>query len=380
MAGDEKTEKPTAKRQKDNRRKGVMARSRELPLAISLFAAVIALPMAGKNLMGNFAGSLASAMSAAGSGDPTIALAEARNMLGQGAHALAMPVLLVSGSTVLSTLLVIRQKPNLSLLRPKLSHLSPKNGIKRVFSAHGLQELVRSLVKLVILLLIGYTAWRSGVTHLIAAQTSLDASLHAVTGAALDLMLKVAVVTMLIGIGDAVWARRRFGKQSKMTKQEVKDEAKGQEVNPHVKGAIRSKQMKLSRSRMMAAVAGADVVLANPTHIAVALKYEAGTLAPVVVAKGAGEVAQRIKALAADNDVPVIENKPLARALHAATDVGDVIPVELYRAVAEVLAAVFAARRRRGLPVQRPSSSPSKPNRRGAGARDVRNVSAGSNA
>jgi flagellar biosynthetic protein FlhB len=301
-------------------------------------------------------------------------------MLGQGAHALAMPVLLVSGSTVLSTLLVIRQKPNLSLLRPKLSVLSPKNGIKRVFSAHGLQELVRSLVKLVILLLIGYTAWRSGVTHLIAAQTSLDASLHAVTGAALDLMLKVAVVTMLIGIGDAVWARRRFGKQSKMTKQEVKDEAKGQEVNPHVKGAIRSKQMKLSRSRMMAAVAGADVVLANPTHIAVALKYEAGTLAPVVVAKGAGEVAQRIKALAADNDVPVIENKPLARALHAATDVGDVIPVELYRAVAEVLAAVFAARRRRGLPVQRPSSSPSKPNRRGAGARDVRNVSAGSNA
>jgi flagellar biosynthetic protein FlhB len=336
--------------------------------------------MAGKNLMGNFAGSLASAMSAAGSGDPTIALAEARNMLGQGAHALAMPVLLVSGSTVLSTLLVIRQKPNLSLLRPKLSVLSPKNGIKRVFSAHGLQELVRSLVKLVILLLIGYTAWRSGVTHLIAAQTSLDASLHAVTGAALDLMLKVAVVTMLIGIGDAVWARRRFGKQSKMTKQEVKDEAKGQEVNPHVKGAIRSKQMKLSRSRMMAAVAGADVVLANPTHIAVALKYEAGTLAPVVVAKGAGEVAQRIKALAADNDVPVIENKPLARALHAATDVGDVIPVALYRAVAEVLAAVFAARRRRGLPVQRPSSSPSKPNRRGAGARDVRNVSAGSNA
>ena len=136
--------------------------------------------------------------------------------------------------------------------------------------------------------------------------------------------------------------------------------------------------MKLSRSRMMAAVAGADVVLANPTHIAVALKYEAGTLAPVVVAKGAGEVAQRIKALAADNDVPVIENKPLARALHAATDVGDVIPVELYRAVAEVLAAVFAARRRRGLPAQRISGE--NTNRRSAGARDVRSAGAGSNA
>lgn len=380
MAGDERTEKPTGKRQKENRRKGIAAHSRELPLAVSLFAAVIALPMAAKNLMGNFAGSLASAMSAAGSGDPSIALGEARTMIGQGAHALALPVLLVSGSTMLSTLLVVRQKPNLSLLRPKLSGLSPKAGIKRVFSAHGLQELVRSLVKLVILLLIGYSAWRSGVSHLIAAQTSLDSALHAVTGSALHLMLEVAIVTLVIGVGDAVWARRRYGKQSKMTKQEVKDEAKGQEVNPHVKGAIRSKQMKLSRSRMMAAVAGADVVLANPTHIAVALKYEAGTLAPVVVAKGAGEVAQRIKALAADNDVPVIENKPLARALHKATDVGDVIPVELYRAVAEVLAAVFAARRRRGLPVQRSASSQPGPSRRGAGISDVRNVSAGSNA
>ena len=378
MAGDERTEKPTGKRQKENRRKGIAARSRELPLAVSLFAAVIALPMAAKNLMGNFAGSLGSAMSAAGSGDPSIALVEARKMIGQGAHALAVPVLLVSGSTMLSTLLVVRQKPNLSLLRPKLSGLSPKGGIKRVFSAHGLQELVRSLVKLAILLLIGYAAWRSGVSHVISAQTSLDSALHAITGSALHLMLEVAIVTMVIGVGDAVWARRRYGKQTKMTKQEVKDEAKGQEVNPHVKGAIRSKQMKLSRSRMMAAVAGADVVLANPTHIAVALKYEAGTLAPVVVAKGAGEVAHRIKALAADNDVPVIENKPLARALHAATEVGSVIPVELYKAVAEVLAAVFAARRRRGLPAQRtPSESIS---RRSVGARDVRSASAGSNA
>jgi flagellar biosynthetic protein FlhB len=381
MAGDERTEKPTGKRQKENRRKGIAARSRELPLAVSLFAAVIALPMAAKNLMGNFAGSLASAMSAAGSGDSSVAIGEARKMIGQGVHALAVPVLLVSGSTMLSTLLVVRQKPNFSLLRPRLSGLNPKAGIKRVFSAHGLQELVRSLVKLAILLLIGYAAWRSGVSHVVATQASLDSALHAITGSTLHLMLEVALVTMVIGVGDAVWARRRYGKQTKMTKQEVKDEAKGQEVNPHVKGAIRSKQMKLSRSRMMAAVAGADVVLANPTHIAVALKYEAGTLAPVVVAKGAGEVAQRIKALAADNDVPVIENKPLARALHAAADVGDVIPVELYRAVAEVLAAVFAARRRRGLPAQRTAPAVPKTNRRAAGSpRDVRNASAGSNA
>ena len=217
-------------------------------------------------------------------------------------------------------------------------------------------DALRSLLKLAVLLLIGYSFWNSGVTHLIAAPTSLESALHAVTGTALHLFLEVGLVALVIGIGDAVWARRRYSKQTKMTKQEVKDETKQSEVNPHVKGAIRSKQMKLARSRMMAAVAGADVVLANPTHIAVALRYESGTLAPVVIAKGAGVIAQRIKALAADADVPIVENKPLARALHAGTEVGDVIPVELYRAVAEVLATVYAARRRQGLPAQRPAA------------------------
>ena len=132
-----------------------------------------------------------------------------------------------------------------------------------------------------------------------------------------------------------------------MTKQEVKDEMKQTEGNPHAKAAIRGRQAKLSRSRMMAAVAGADVVLTNPTHLAIALAYEAGSAAPTVVAKGADRMAERIRAEATKHGVPILENKPLARALFGAVEIGDAIPVAFYRAVAEILALVYRTRARR---------------------------------
>ena len=153
------------------------------------------------------------------------------------------------------------------------------------------------------------------------------------------------MIGLVIGIADAWWARHKFNKQAKMTKQEVKEEHKQSEGNPHVKGAIRAAQRKASRTRMIAAVKSADVVLANPTHIAVALHYDPDSSAPIVVAKGAGAIAKRIKEEAAAHAVPVVENKPLARALWRGCEIGDAIPAELYRAVAEVLALVYAARR-----------------------------------
>jgi len=131
-----------------------------------------------------------------------------------------------------------------------------------------------------------------------------------------------------------------------MSKQDIRDEMKQSEGNPHTKGAIRSRMLAVARSRMIQAIPKADVVLANPTHLVVALAYTPGTAAPVVVAKAAGATAQRIKDIAAEHGVPVLEDKPLARAIYKATDIGDSIPVELFRAVAEVLAVVYAARRR----------------------------------
>ena len=131
-----------------------------------------------------------------------------------------------------------------------------------------------------------------------------------------------------------------------MSKQDISEEHKQSEGNPEAKGAIRARQLAVARGRMIEAVPRADVVLANPTHLVVALRYEPGSAAPVVVAKGTGQVSDRIKAVAAEHGVPILHDKPLARALYAATEVGDTVPAELFRVVAEVLAAVYAARRR----------------------------------
>jgi flagellar biosynthetic protein FlhB len=143
-----------------------------------------------------------------------------------------------------------------------------------------------------------------------------------------------------------------------MSKQEVRDESKQEEISSEVRGAIRRRQMKLSRSRMIAAIAGADVVLVNPTHIAVALQYVPGSAAPVVVAKGAGEVASRIRAEARDKKVPIVENRPLARALWSGVQLGGRVPEELFGAVAKILAAIYAARRERGLAPRRTTARP----------------------
>ncbi len=361
--GGDKTEKPTAKKLQDLRKKGVVPRSMEMPQATSLLVLVVALPIALKNMAEKFSGFMSAALSGAGDADLSTAGQLGRAMLMEGLKALAVPVVLVLGTIVLTNVAITREKPNPKLLRPRFEQLSPKSGIKRIFSAHGLSEFAKITVKLTLMTGLGYLAYHRGVTHLIGAPAPLESIVAASLGEAKRLLLQVAVLALLLGAADVAWNMRQYGKRSKMSKQEVKDESKQQEVNPEVKGAIRQRQMKLSRSRMIAAVAGADVVLVNPTHIAVALQYDPGTFAPKVVAKGAGVVAQRIRDKAKEAGVPVLRNVPLARALHSSCQLGDSIPVELFRAVAEVLATVYATKRRRGgsfpqLPRQRPVSEP----------------------
>jgi flagellar biosynthetic protein FlhB len=354
MSGEERTEKATPKRQQELRRKGATARSTELPAALSMLALVVALPMAARSLAERMSVGMTAGLSGAGRADLDTAAALARRLLADSARALVLPVLLVAAASVLSSAAVTRERPSLVFLRPKLAMLSPKNGIKRVLSAQGLVEFGKATAKLALMVLVGYSAWQAGATRLISSPASVEAALAAVAAASLALIAKVGGISLLVGAADALWARRRHGKQARMTKQEVKEEAKQSDGNPHTKAAIRGRQLRLSRSRMMAAIAGADVVLTNPTHLAVALRYDPESTAPVVVAKGAGVIAARIRAEAGKHDVPVLEDKPLARALYRGSDIGDVIPIELYRAVAEVLATVYAARRRRGLPPQRP--------------------------
>ncbi len=358
--GGEKTEKPTAKKKGELRKKGVVPRSQELPQAISLFVLVVALPLALSNLYGTYSGLMASALTQAGTADLGTAAIIGRTMLMAGVKAMAIPVLLVMGSIILTNVAITREKPNLKLIKPRFEALSPKAGIKKVVSAHGLVEFLKTTVKLTLMIGLGYLAYKRGITHLVNSPASMEAVVSTTLASAKTLLVQVAVLALIIGFLDVAWALRKFGKQSKMSKQEVKEEAKQQDVNPEVKNAIRGRQLKMSRSRMMSAVAEADVVLVNPTHFAVALKYEAGSFAPQVVAKGAGVIAQRIREKAEEAGVPVVRNVPLCRALHSGCQLGDSIPIELFRAVAEVLATVFATKRKRGgtFPQVKPVSDP----------------------
>ncbi|MDQ1632460.1 MAG: flagellar biosynthesis protein FlhB [Frankiaceae bacterium] len=346
--GGEKTEKPTGKKKGELRKEGVVPRSQELPQAISLFVLVVALPIALSNLNSTYSALMASALSQSGTADLSTANKIGWTMVAAGAKAMAIPVLLVMGSIILTNVMVTREKPNPKLLKPRFKSLSPKTGLKRVFSPHGLVEFAKTAVKLTLMIGVGYLAYRRGITHLVSSPAPLEEIVKTTLAASKTLLIQVAVLALVIGFVDVAWAIRKFGKQSKMSKHEVREESKQQEVNPEVKGAIRSRQIKLSRSRMMAAVLEADVVLVNPTHFAVALKYEAGSFAPQIVAKGAGVIAQRIREKAEGAGVPIVRNVPLARALHSSCQIGDSIPVELFRAVAEVLATVYATKRRRG--------------------------------
>jgi flagellar biosynthetic protein FlhB len=229
-------------------------------------------------------------------------------------------------------------------LRPKLERFNPLHALKRMFGPQGVWELVKALVKSVIA---GYLVWQAArkltVVLLGHGGMPLGAALSGVAGAALSLLRVVAVV---LGLADYAIAWRRTRKQLLMTKREVMDEHRSSEGDPHVKASMRARAQALAKNRMMQDVATADVVIVNPTHVAVALRYESTRGAPRVVAKGRGAIAARIRELATENRVPMVEDVSLARALHAACDLGQEIPADFYTAVARVLAFVMSLRAR----------------------------------
>lgn len=345
MSG-EKTEKATPKRLKELRKKGTAARSPELASAVSLLVLVAVLPWTLGRLLQTLRDDLALSLSSVGTTDLDHGRAQLGRMLVDAARALAPGVAAVGAAALAAGSAVTRSAPNPSVLRPRMSRLSPKAAVKRMASVHSVADLLKNTVKLTALTAVSYGAWKAGYGTLVRGGATPEVLMTLVGASVRRLLWEAALLALLVGVADAAWQRRQFGKQSRMTKQEVSDEAKQSEGNPELKRKIRSKQLAIARSRMMQAVPKADVVLANPTHLVVALKYEAGSVAPVVVAKGADAVADRIKKVAAEAGVPILADKPLARALYRATDIGDTIPAELFRVVAEVLAVVYAAKRR----------------------------------
>lgn len=228
-------------------------------------------------------------------------------------------------------------------LKPELSKFNPINGFKRMFSKDSLFELVKSIVKVALVMYVAYSEIkdRQGELFVIYDMELLQA-VALIAGLIVDVGLKTSLVYLIVGIADLIYQKHKFKEEMKMTKQEVKDEYKNTEGDPQIKGRQRQRMREASQRRMMQDVPKADVVITNPTHYAVAIRYDAEvSKAPVVVAKGEDFLAAKIKEVARENQVEIVENKPLARMLYANVNVGAEIPPELYQAVAEVLAMVY---------------------------------------
>jgi flagellar biosynthetic protein FlhB len=232
-------------------------------------------------------------------------------------------------------------------IQPEFSKLNPLNGINRLFSLNSLVELVKNILKMAVIGFVAYNVVRGEIDGfmLLADQTPFS-FLFYLGRITFKVILTIGWVLLAISILDYAYQRWEFEKSLKMTKQEVKDEMKNSEGNPLIKGRIKKLQREMARRRMMAAIPKADVVITNPTHLAIAIQYDQHKeIAPRVVAKGADFIAEKIREVARKHSVPLVENKPLAQVLYKVVDVNEVIPENLYRSVAEVLAYVYSLRK-----------------------------------
>ncbi|ABS03155.1 flagellar biosynthetic protein FlhB [Kineococcus radiotolerans] len=349
MSG-EKTEKPTPKKLKEARDEGNIPFSRDVAAWLSTGAGAVTIPHTIESGQVLLRKAFAGVGAVAADPEPARALAALAatfagipGVLGPLAAATVFAVVVSGG--VQGTL-----RPAPKKLKPKFSNLNPVNGFKQHWGPQALWEGTKSLLKTVVIGTVMWLVVKNLVPQFVGSGLMPLASVLTLTKGA---VVKIVAVTVLLGLiiaaGDYAMSYRRTMKKLRMSKQDIKMEHKNAEGDPLLKGAIRSKQMAMSRNRMMSDVASADVVLVNPTHIAVALRYEPGTGAPKVVAKGAGAIASKIREKAKENDVPLVKDVQLARTMYKSCKIGQEIPPEFFAAVAKVLAFVMNLRSRGSL-------------------------------
>src|SRR3954469_6326466 len=341
----QQTEEPTAKRLEQAREQGDVVKSSEVSTFILLGGGALAIAMFGKYTAMGLASALSfflqqpDAISVDGAG----LLAVARLLLPQLAWTLAPFFAVMIAAGLAGHLLQSRPTIAFDKIAPDFSKVSPLAGFKRLFGAESWMNLLKGLAKIAI---VGFAIW----TQLWRERGFLEAILNQSTAAVVGdmsrllfkvLMASLAALAVIAGL-DYFWQRMRWLSRNRMSKQKIKEEYRQNEGDPTIKAKIRQLRHERSRKRMMAAVPQATVVIMNPTHFAVALKYESGKMAaPVCVAKGVDALALRIRAVAEEHDVPVVENPPLARALHAAIEIDEPVPAEHFKAVAQVIGYVF---------------------------------------
>jgi flagellar biosynthesis protein FlhB len=351
MALEDKTEAPTPRKRTESRKEGQVARSVEISSALVMLVGLVLIKMTGPNLAVKLKGLMIESLTRLPTGDVTpegISHSLVRILLGVG---IAI-VPLLAGLMIVGFVANAAQVGLTFSVKPMLfkpAKLNPLPGFARMFSMQSAVELIKSVAKIIVIGYIVFAFLKQKYPE-IASLAGCDyvKTVSVIGGLTYGVLIRATLALLIIAIFDYAFRRRQHESQIKMTKQEVKEENKQQEGNPEVKGRLRQKQREISQRRMMAEVPKADVVVTNPTHFAVALRYDSTeNAAPVVLAKGQRYIAMKIREIAEANNIPIVENVQLARTLYASVEIGDPIPADLYQAVAEVLAYVYKLTKRK---------------------------------
>ncbi|NLD92204.1 MAG: flagellar biosynthesis protein FlhB [Fibrobacter sp.] len=348
---EEKTEAPSEKRRQDAREKGNVAKSQEINSVIVLLTGILLLKVMGPWILEELGKCVVDFLTLCS--DTTMNETRFFKMTYMALITVAKVTLpLAGGILVLGVIANIAQigflltfKP----LMPKLEKIDPIKGFQRLFSMRSLVETIKNILKLSVIAIVAYVTLKKEFdTMLTLSDASVGTIWFFTVGVAFEVIIKIAMVLVVLAVLDLAYQRYDNEKKLKMSKQEVKEEHKSMEGDPQIKARIKSLQREMARRRMMEEVPKATVVVTNPTHLAIALRYEPSEGdAPVVIAKGKLVIAQRIKELAYKHNIPVIEDKPLARAMYDKVEIGMPIPVEFFTAVAEILAYVFKLKNRK---------------------------------
>lgn len=349
--GGEKTEPATAKKLREAREDGKVAKSKELTAAFDLIVLFLVLKVFISTVGEGFLETFYYVYNLI----PDFVAINAMDVSEGAVRSFFIPIMVQMLKivapfflfgftvTVIVSILQVGWKVSIKPMQPKLDRFNPVSGFKRIFSKDSLFELFKSILKIGVIVYVAYTSIKDEADNIfILYDVSLNQALALCGDVIINAGLKISLVYLVVGIADFIYQKFRFNEDMKMTKQEVKDEYKNTEGNPEIKGRQRQRMREASTRRMMQDVPKADVVITNPTHLAVAIKYDPDVnRAPIVLAKGEDFLAQKIKDAAKENQIEIVENKPLARMLYANVEVGNEIPPELYQAVAEILAMVY---------------------------------------
>jgi len=342
---EDKTEKATPRKREEARKKGQVAKSRELPSVAVLLAGLITLTVFGSCMYTHIQSIMRGTFSLPILNDLSLPdfMVFAQKMITLFILTISPLLAAVFITAVLSNIMQVGFMLSGELIKPKLSKLDPIKGLGRLFSKQSFMELFKSLLKLAIVGGIGYLMVKSEMksVHLLG-HMEINSIIAYILFTIFKIFISCTLAMIFLVVIDYAFQKWDFEKRLKMSKKEIKDEFKRTEGDPLIKSRIRSIQMQMARKRMMQQVPQADVVITNPTSLAVALKYDSSVMsAPKFLAKGSGKIAKRIKELAEKHDIPIVENKELAQSLYSLVDIDQEIPPALYQAVAEVLAYIY---------------------------------------